>query len=265
MKAHEHLSASAFRSIQKLTQKKYRQESAKYLVEGIHLLGEAMDAGVGLELLILTGDAREKPEVAALEKRAGSMGIPRYTVSSKEMERLSDAVTSQGILGVAPMARRSLDGFWPAPGAPSLVVALEHVADPGNVGTILRTCDWFGVDALFLGGQSVELHNPKVVRSSMGALFHLPVFSELKLPSVLTVAKEHGYEIAVTALSGGAVFSPRSLPKRTVVVFGNEASGVSRETTEVADRIVTIQRFGRGESLNVGAACAVILGGAKIR
>ncbi len=265
MKARQKLSAPAFRSLLKLTEKKYRQEYGKYLIEGVHLLGEALDAGVPLELLLVTDAALKGPEVAALDARAGSMGIARSTASAKEMERLCDAVTPQGILGLAPVTAPSLGAFWPGPGTPSLIVALEHVADPGNVGTILRTCDWFGVDAVFLSGESVELHNPKVVRSTMGALFHLPVFAGLDLPRVLKEAKKRGYHVAVSALAGGTAFTPAVLPPRSVVVLGNEASGVTGAVTELADRIVTIPRFGRGESLNVGAACAVILGGMKLR
>jgi TrmH family RNA methyltransferase len=264
MKALQRLSLPAARSLQKLTQKKYRRESGSFLVEGPHLVAEAIASGAPLRMVVATEEAAAKPEAGDLLAKAGSMKIPVYGVSSKEMERLSDAVTSQGILGVIAAERPDLDDFWTTRRTSSLIVALEHVSDPGNVGTIVRTCAWFGVDALLLSVGCVELQNPKVIRSTMGALFHLPVFEELDLGASLLEAKKRGYRVAVTAVAGGSPFDRARMPEKTVLVFGSESSGVSAPVAASADLVVTIPRFGRGESLNVGAACAAMLGSMRL-
>lgn len=264
MKALQRLTSAAARSLLKLTQKKHRRESGKFLIEGPHLVEEALVSGAPLEMLLVTEEAAAKPECASLLGKAGSMRIPLYAVAQRELERIADAVTSQGILAIALAAKPVLGDFWLRQRRNSLLVALEHVADPGNAGTILRTCDWFGVDGVLLSCGCVELHNPKVVRSTMGALFHLPVFEELDLPATLTEAKGSGYHIAVTALAGGRPFDRAGLPEKSVIVFGSEGAGVSAEVLACGDSVVTIPRFGSGESLNVGSACAAILGSLRL-
>lgn len=264
MKALQRLPSAAARSLQKLTQKKYRRETGTYLLEGPHLLGEALAAGAVVEQLLVTEEAAGTPECRTLLAKAGSMKVPIFSVGRKDMDRLSDAVTSQGILAVARDVRPHLADFWAGRGSDSLIIALEHVADPGNVGTILRTCDWFGVDGVLLSSGCVELHNAKVIRATMGALFHLPAFEELDLPAELYGAKKRGYRVVVTALANGTSFDRRTVDRKSVLVFGGEATGVSGDVLACADEVVTIPRFGGGESLNVGAACAAMLGSLRL-
>jgi TrmH family RNA methyltransferase len=264
MKALQRMSSSAIGSLAKLSQKKYRREAGAYLVEGPHLVGEAIAAGAGVETILVTEESSAKPEIAGLIRKAGSTRIPVYLLSAREMERLSDAVTSQGILGVVALQEASIEDFWGSRSAEAIVIALEHVADPGNVGAILRTSDWFGAAGVLLSHGCVELHNPKVIRATMGALFRLPAFEELDLASSLRAAKNNGYSVVVTSLEGGKPFDRRKIPARSVIVLGSEADGVTKGVLALADMVVTIPRFGHGESLNVAATCAAVLGSLRL-
>jgi TrmH family RNA methyltransferase len=180
------------------------------------------------------------------------------SVSAHESEQLGDTVTSQGILCV--VRARDLSGIAVLAelAADACVVALDEVADPGNVGTIIRTCDWFGVGAVVLGGNSVELFNPKLLRSAMGSIFHLPVIHEPNFPAFLADAGQSGWQIWTTAANGGTL-PPRGR-ERKIILFGNEARGVSAEIASLASTIITIPRRGKAESLNVAVSCGVVLG-----
>ncbi len=183
---------------------------------------------------------------------------------AREAERLADAVTAQGILAVVAMKKNDIDAFWPECDAPAIVIALEHVSDPGNAGTVIRTAAWFGAHAVLLSAASVELYNPKVLRSTQGAVFQIPVFDGVEFDSALEDARSNGFQVVVTALEGGKPFDRKQLGPKTLLVFGSEADGVSDATLRSADRIVTIPRFGHGESLNVASSCAAILGSVRL-
>jgi TrmH family RNA methyltransferase len=138
-------------------------------------------------------------------------------------------------------------------------VAVDAMSDPGNLGSIIRTCDWFGMDGILIGKDSVELYNPKVVRSTMGGLFHLPVAQDVDLPVALTRAKELGYTVYATKTEGRAHFDRIAYASKSVVVFGNEAWGISDAVRASADASVSIRRYGSAESLNAGVACGIVL------
>ena len=138
------------------------------------------------------------------------------------------------------------------------IVALDEVGDPGNLGTILRTCDWFGVDAVLLSKGCVSLYNEKVVRSTSGSIFHLPIYEDVDLIKTLPELKNNGYTVIATGMDG-ELLTQTLLPNKTVLVLGNEAHGVSDAVKKISDHQVSIPRFGNAESLNVGVACAVFL------
>lgn len=175
------------------------------------------------------------------------------------MDAVSDTVHTQGILAVLRQRHPSLDQVFQPGAAESVLTALDAVADPGNVGTIIRTCDWFGVHGVLLGRQSVDLYNPKVVRSTMGSLFHLPVIVNVDLPAALSTAREQGYRIYVADPGGETHFDRIRYDRKSVLVFGNEAWGVTDAVKGLADVRVSIRKYGAAESLNVGIACGIML------
>jgi RNA methyltransferase, TrmH family len=242
-----------------LTQKKYRQQERKYIIEGTRLVQEAIEAGYPLEAILADQSFLDKTEHSGLIKQIEASNIPFIQVNANELSKISDTVTSQGIIAIANQPEISDASFWKRLPDRSIIVALDNISDPGNLGTILRTCDWFGVDGVFLSADTVELYNPKVVRSTMGAIFHLPVFPECDLRSLIDEAKRHDVVVLATTLEGGKNAFQYSIPEKSLIIFGSEAHGVKNELLEQANVKLTIPKFGKAESLNVASACSAML------
>jgi TrmH family RNA methyltransferase len=145
---------------------------------------------------------------------------------------------------------------------PRLVAILEEVRDPGNAGTIIRAADAAGADAVIFSGRTVDLYNPKVVRSSTGSIFHLPVAVGADLGNVLERARAAGLSVIAADVKGDDLLSARNdgvLAQPTAWLFGNEAHGLPDEQLELADRVVTVPIYGHAESMNLATAASVCL------
>ena len=264
MKATSPISQTRLKNYQKLTQKKYRQAERKYLVEGIRLVEEALTSNAAIEAVIINSEFLKEDYAKDIIDNVKKRRIDCFEASEKDFNYLSDTVATQGIIGVIVMNEPNVEQFWNNLPKKSLLVALDDISDPGNVGTIIRSCDWFGVEGVFLNKNTVELYNPKVVRSTMGSIFHIPIFADVDLPRILHRGKEEKFSITVSAVSGGKRLSAFEMRERCLLVLGNEIQGVSSEVKRIADEFITIPQFGKAESLNVGVACGVILGKMRI-
>lgn len=263
MKAIKKISQSRLKSYSKLTQKKYRQSERKFLVEGVHLVEEALKSEWEVEAIIVSDHGLVK-EVGELGTWEIGKGVSLFECPEKEFKKLTDTVTSQGIVAVVKIKEYPLEKFWTNLPERSIVVALDDVADPGNVGTIIRTCDWFGVDGVLLSNNTVDLFNPKVVRGTMGGIFHLPIIPDVDLGFMIQNARKEGFKIITAVLDGGIPLNKFSFPERSLIVFGNEAHGVSKNIEQLADASITIPKYGKAESLNVAISCGIILSAARI-
>ncbi|MBI1802983.1 MAG: RNA methyltransferase [Ignavibacteriae bacterium] len=250
---------------QKLLQKKYRQLQRRFLIEGVHLVEEALASEWEIEALLVSDGFLLKKEYPDIERKAASRRAAIYGVSDRELEKLSDTITSQGIVGIVHQRSADARDVFGKTSSHSMIVALDGIADPGNLGTIVRTCDWFGADAILLSDDTVELYNPKVVRTTMGSLFHLPILTESDIPGLLSDAKRAGFTIVATALRGESIYTFSPLPDRCIMIFGNEAHGVRPELHELATVRMAIPRFGKAESLNVASAVSVVLSTFRLR
>lgn len=134
---------------------------------------------------------------------------------------------------------------------------IDNISDPGNLGTIIRTCDWFGVYNILITNESVEYLNPKVLRSSMGSVFHLNIYDEVFENDIINL-KSEGYQIISSDIKGKNVFNFNPEAK-SVLVFSNESNGPSEMISELADKTISIPGKGRAESLNVSSAAAIII------
>ncbi len=252
-------SRAKLKRLNTLNRKKGRGESATFLVEGVRAIREALGSSFDLLECYYTGEAMENPEVIALiadaKRRTGTV----EQVTSREIAAVAETVHAQGILAVLRQREISLEMLIGRTDEESLLVALDAVTDPGNVGTIIRTCDWFGVHGIMLGKQSVDLYNPKVVRGTMGSVFHVPVACAVDLPAALSAAREAEYSIYVADAGGETHFDRVRYARKAVLVFGNEAWGVSDAVRQLADFRVSIRRYGSAESLNVGVSCGILL------
>jgi TrmH family RNA methyltransferase len=245
------LSNPLVKQVRALRQKKARRESGLFLVEGIHHVGEALEAGWDVENVLYAPDLLTSKFAHALISRLPS---PPQPVTPQVMESIADKEHPQGILAVVRQRQFHLDEVRAAQRA----VALVTPQDPGNVGTILRTMDGIGADALFLLEGGVELYHPALVRSSMGALFWKPVI-QISFDAFVSWARERGFQLIGTSAHGDVAydtFIPR-LP--WVLVLGSEQKGLSREQMEACDVSVSLPMRGRCSSLNLSVAAGILL------
>lgn len=225
--------------IKKLQQKKYRSEFGHFLVEGEHLLLELQKAAVHSPALL-----DSQLYVTAAHEHWQSP-FRTQLISDRQMAQIADTQTPQGILAVVPMAALTP----PASAASERAIYLHEIQDPGNLGTILRTLAWFGNFRCLLSPGSVDPYNPKVVRASMGAIFHVPLELDVELDSLRT----RYARIACLDMQGEPV-QLASFQEADCYLFGNEARGVPREQLlALGARPFTIPGCGTIESLNLAA------------
>ncbi len=234
---------------------KSREERSRqgiFLAEGEHMAMEALKTGKACALLVCdTLTAR----YAQMLSETRNQGIQTYLLPESVMNALSDAKTPQGVIAVcklpAPEPLKSSDN--------EILVALDDVQDPGNVGTILRTLDAAGFAGLVLTRGSADPFSPKALRASMGAVFRIPIYISDFLPDTLSGLRSEGCEIMAGALHGEPFYSRGSDAKKICVVIGNEGAGISPGVLACATKRVTLPMRGGAESLNAAVACAIIL------
>jgi TrmH family RNA methyltransferase len=225
----------------------------RFVVEGPQSVREAL---VGPGLLELFYEAGRHDDLVAMARAAGTDTVE---VTAAVLGAMSDTVTPQGLVGTATLLDVELAAVPPA----KLVAVLEQVNDPGNAGTVIRTADAAGADAVVLTDGSVDPHNAKCVRATAGSLWHLPVVSGTGLEDVVRRLRELGLQVLATTGAGDddldALADDGVLTTPTAWLFGAEAAGLSDQALALADRAVRIPMHGRAESLNLSAAAAVCL------
>jgi len=222
----------------------------RFVVEGPQAVREAL--GSLEELFVL--DAEHPLAVAAAA--AGATVTP---VDAKVLAALAETATPQGLVGVAPLLEPDLAVLDGA----RLVVVLHEANDPGNAGTVIRTADAAGADAVVLTAGSVDPHNGKCVRATAGSLWHLPVVHGVELPDVLSALRRTGVQVLATSGAGADdlddLQDSGALAQPTAWLLGSEAHGLPLDVLAQADRVVRIPLRGRAESLNLATAAAVCL------
>ena len=232
----------------KLQTAKGRKKAGMYLLEGEHLVEEAIKERAQIKLIVVTGNRLED-----YENLLAQTDVQVLVVSQDVFHKLSMTETTQGILAVVEIVKQEI-----LPHKGHLIV-LDAVQDPGNLGTIVRTADAAGFDAVILGTGTVDLYNDKVLRSMQGSHFHIPVF-QANLQEYLPILKEKGVQVAVTALHRNSNdYSVLQGATDVAIFVGNEGQGVSNDVIEIADVVVTIPMFGKAESLNVAIASALLM------
>ena len=236
-----------------LKQKKYRQQQGLFLAEGLRTVEEAVRYGA-VQSIFYT--AIEDDRTRAVLEQAAAKQIKLVCVSDKVLKKIADTETPQGIITVCEMRSKRLDDFL---ASGKMLLVLDRVTDPGNIGTMLRTADAAGVGGLLLLQGCADIYAPKTVRASMGSLFHLPVLSGLSEELLVQAARKAGYELLVTCLDGADNLYKADLQGRIAFVMGNEANGVSPALLAAADKRVFIPMQGRAESLNVAMAAGIVM------
>lgn len=227
-----------YKNIKKLKEKKYRDREGLFLAEGRKFI-----------------DFNQKPEFVIIDEGFDmELGdIKEYKIASKLFKKLSSQENSQGIIFVYKIKKMEILDL-----SGDLVI-LDKIQDPGNMGTIIRTCDAVGLNNILLIKGCVDIYSEKVVRSSMGSIFNCN-FVSISEKDCIDYLKENSYEILTTGLSDNSVdYNEIELKEKNAYVFGNEGNGVSDNIFEVSNQIVKIPIYGIAESLNVGIALGIFL------
>ncbi len=234
------ISKNQFKLITSLSQKKYRQKHKLFIAEGIKVVQELLKSSFEVETLFCTDD---------FSSEISDEQIVR--ISEGDLKKISNLKTPNKVLGLFKIPDEK------SAKNKNLIIALDAVNDPGNLGTIIRLCDWFGVDELICSKDTVDCYNQKVVQASMGSLTRISIryvdlagyLSETKLPTF------------IADMDGENVYKA-NLPKEGILIMGNEANGVSSEIKKLITNKISIPRFGETqetESLNVATATAILL------
>ena len=234
------VSKNQIKLITSLQQKKYRKQEQLFFAEGVKVVQELLNSNFELQDLFTT-----KQDFLTVPKNKV------HAISEAELKKISALITPNTCLAVfkIPKAKQMVEK--------GLLVALDDVRDPGNLGTIIRLCDWFGIETLFCSEESVDIYNPKVVQATMGSISRVNVvygnletfLSQTKLP------------VFGTFMDGKNIYQ-EELPKEGIIIMGNEANGISTSVEKLVSERIAIPRFGNlqvTESLNVATATAIIL------
>ena len=233
------------KDIQKLKDNKNIKKYGRYLIEGKHLVEEALDAKVVVEIII----SESFDEYNIVDSFEGDL----IKVTDSVMKSISDTITTQGIIAVCRIDKKELDinNY-------SKVLILDKVQDPGNLGTIIRTADAFNFDCIILGKGTTSLYGQKVIRSTQGSNFHIDCFDNIDL--VELIDEMHEFNIFATSLKADKYIEQLdNITGKVTVVFGNEGAGVSEEILSKVNNLLKISMPGRAESLNVSIAAGIVM------
>jgi len=225
------------KDLKKLRTKKYRDKKGLFLVEGQHLVLEAYKTGSLNELLL------EENELLPLD-------VMTNYITNNVVNYLSELESPTNVIGVCKKQEGKIKG--------NRIVYLDGIQDPGNLGTIIRSCVAFNIDTLILSRECVDVYNSKVIRATQGLLFHLNIVVE-DIENIIIKLKDEGYKIYGTKVTFGKDLKTIAKSDKFVIIMGNEGNGISEVSSEVCDEYIYIAMNPKCESLNVGVATSIIL------
>ncbi|MBK9228501.1 MAG: RNA methyltransferase [Ignavibacteria bacterium] len=258
--------------LEKLKLKKYRESEAKFLIEGVNILEECLKSPVYrkyIQTIIMRDEFVDDHMLDRIQIAAPKAEIQK--LGSSALSKLTDAVSPQGIIAVVnvpdeQLIHHEMHFTGLGPDASKAIVALDGINDPGNAGALIRACHWFGIEDIMLGEGSVELYNPKVIRSTQGSLFHVLAREGVELISELKKYNEAGYSILLFDLETANNFSPDTFKElsekfnKYVLVFGNESRGIAREILSNPNyNRFRLKGYSQCESLNVAVAAGIVM------
>ena len=243
--------------IKRLRQRKYRQEEGVFFIEGLRVVLTAVEQQARIETLVyalplLTSEAGRQ----AIE-RLQVQGVDCVEVAPAVFESVSERDNPTGLGAIVKIAWRELTDL--IVGEQAIYVAVEDTADPGNLGTILRTMDAAGAAGLIVVGQSTDPFHPTAVKASMGTLFTVPLSRAADMESLLAWARKHGLQTAATSAKAKQLYWQADYHLPALLLMGSEREGLSKEVLEAADLAVTIPMHGSASSLNVAVATSLLL------
>ena len=239
--------------IKKLKDKKYRDLNGQFVVEGIKMIKEAIEEKANINNIVICENCQNTDTIP----KELMYEIARYDcvyVTEKIFNSITDVNTPQGILAIISKEKNEQKIDY----SQGIIVALDDIQDPGNLGTILRTVDSIGLSQIIVSKGTADCFNPKVVRSTMGAIFRVSIIECDDLKKTLKEAQKHKFELVITSLQTESSIYDIDYDKK-IIVIGNEANGVKQDIQNIADIKVKIPMLGKTESLNASVATGIVL------
>jgi TrmH family RNA methyltransferase len=248
------ISSIHLKEISKLKQKKYRDKTQTFLIETEKVLDEVIKSDWKVKEIYLTKE--NLSIVKKYDNFIDSDNIKLFELSENEFKKITNEVTPSGISALVEKKIFNIKSLLNS--SENLILSFDRISDPGNLGTILRSADWFGFQSIVLSKESVEITNPKVVRASMGSIFHLNIYDEVDLLEFLVSLQEKKFKVIGTGTEGKNI-TKFSLPEKLILVFGNESQGISKEILSKCDEVISIPSLGKAESLNLAISTSIVL------
>lgn len=242
--------------IRSLKSKKNRQKSGLFIIEGVRFLEFVIDNNIPVVEVCFSNELYDTNGGEELLERAFKMGLKITEIESKIFNSITDTKNTQGIIALVEFKKLEFnkDDF-----KDKLILILDRIQDPGNLGTIIRTADAAGIDLVVLSKGTVDPYNEKVLRSTMGSIFSVPLLLEMELSSLIETLKQNDYSIVSSYLQTEDRYDKIDYSGSVAIVIGNEANGVSDEVIALSDKFAKIPIWGKAESLNASIAAGIIM------
>ena len=237
------ITKKTYKDIRSLKHKKVRHAQKRFTLEGKRTIQTVLDENVPIECVLMTKDFHSKH--LDFIKQINDKIL--FEVSDKEMKNLSNTITPSGVLAVAHFPNYNKIDLT------KNLIYLDRISDPGNMGTMIRTASWFGLDQVVLSNNCIDPFNPKVVAAAMGSHFQLKFIGKEKIENL------NDYLWIGASLNGQKLSELKEIKRKWVLAMGSEAHGISAETMKRLDKVYTITKQGKGESLNVAVAMGIFL------
>ena len=239
--------------VKKLKEKKYRDQSQEFIIEGIKLVKEAIEEKANIKQIIICDNCED----TGIIPKDLMYEIAKYNciyVTENILKTMSDVNAPQGIMAIIGRNNKEKDIDY----SQDIIVALDDIQDPGNLGTILRTVDSIGLNQILVSKGTADCYNPKVVRSTMGAIFRIKIIECADLEQTLKEIQKNNFKLVVSSLQTNNSLYDINFDKK-VIIIGNEANGVEPKIQKMADEKIKIPMLGKTESLNASVATGIIL------
>ena len=237
--------------LQSLSLKKYRNQHNKFFIEGKRIVDELIQSNYKIDKIIITQDFIDKHS----EHTLFSSKLDYQIISDRDYKKITNTSNSQGIFALVPMK----DSFNIKKNIKGPTLILNNISDPGNMGTLLRSAAWYGVHNIFISRGSVDIYNPKVVRSSMGAHFYLANLLELDICDIIPILINRNFQVIAATLDGISYQNISIKNDDWALILGSEAHGIDSKILKLVNKQVSIPQKGNIESLNVAVAGSILL------
>lgn len=227
-------------------------------MEGWRLCYEALKSDCQIKSVLINEDFHHHPAYPTMQKLFGKKGIEPKLLKNKDLKKIAQTATPQGIVlvgGLPAVPRDFIDLIQKM----NRILLLQSIRDPGNLGTIIRTADWFGFQPILTSQDSADIFNPKSVRASMGSIFRIPCFEIENIDKTIEALKKHKFFIIGTSPRAGIPFDELKIAGSVALFLGGEAEGISQQLMDKVDQVVNIPAKGAAESLNVAVAAGILM------